>query len=140
MSIWYRLHASRYANEFRLRVARQSRLSLASGRESIKHMAKLEGSLKEFTVARIDSQKPKGLFETRNWSTLDSASVAVRAVLKEMGLDKEATDPKQAEKRMKIAAVIAPLMTAAVNYQRQYIVPSELGPKPVEKSQTDASE
>lgn len=96
-------------------------------------MAKIEnGTLLKVCTAIAKAKSPDtGVCET--WDSEDSAIACVKTILEENG-DKEmlASTPEAIAHRKALVKAIIPLMTAAVNFRRQYLVEAKLATKPTE--------
>lgn len=62
------------------------------------------------------------------WSAKAMAAVVQRVILTELGA-KEYLDDSYKESRAEIVEIIAPCITAAINFQREYLVASGLAPE-----------
>lgn len=88
-------------------------------------MAKIESKTLRAECERICKMKQweKGA----NWDSEDSAIAIIRTIFAET--DPEMLKPEQAETRKELVKIIKPLMTAAVNFRREYLVAEKLAPE-----------
>ena len=87
-------------------------------------MAKIKNETLKAECARIGAMKK---WDSANWTPANSAAVAIRTILTELGCKDELGDGFKKE-RQELVEAIECLFTAPINFQRTYLVEEGIAP------------